>query len=72
VAELAGLQPGDLIESYAGQPLFGYADLRDVTAGGERGELVLVQVRRDGRVLDLNLSRGPLGVQLDSARAEPR
>ena len=72
VAELAGLQPGDLIESYAGQALFGYADLRDATAGGERGELVRVQVQRNGRTLDLNLSRGPLGVQLDSARAEPR
>ena len=72
VAELAGLQPGDLIESYAGQALFGYADLRDATAGGERGELVRVQVQRNGRILDLNLSRGPLGVQLDSARAEPR
>jgi hypothetical protein len=72
VAELAGLQPGDLIESYAGQPLFGYADLRDATAGGERGDLVWVQVRRGGQFLDINLSRGPLGVQLDSARAEPR
>ena len=72
VAELAGLQPGDLIETYAGQPLFGYADLRDATAGGERGDLVRVQVRRGGQVLDLNLSRGPLGVQLDTARAEPR
>lgn len=72
VAELAGLQPGDLIQSYAGQALFGYADLRDATAGGERGELVRVQVQRGGEVLELNLSRGPLGVQLDSARAEPR
>jgi hypothetical protein len=72
VAELAGLQPGDLIESYAGQALFGYADLRDATAGGERGEIVQVQVQRNGRTLDINLSRGPLGVQLDSARAEPR
>ncbi len=71
VAELAGLQPGDLIESYAGQPLFSYSDLRDATAGGERGELVRVQVRRAGRSLDINLSRGPLGVQLDTTRAEP-
>ena len=72
VAELAGLQPGDLIESYAGQLLFGYADLRDATAGGERGELIHVEVRRAGQVLDLNLSRGPLGVQVDTARADPR
>jgi membrane-associated protease RseP (regulator of RpoE activity) len=71
VAELAGLQPGDLIESYAGQPLFNYSDLRDATAGGERGELVRVQVRRGGRILYINLSRGPLGVHLDTTRAEP-
>ncbi len=70
-APAARLRPGDLIESYAGQPLFSASDLRDATAAGERGELERVQVRRAGRSLDVNLSRGPLGVQLDTTRAEP-
>jgi membrane-associated protease RseP (regulator of RpoE activity) len=72
VAELAGLQPGDLIESYAGERVFTFSGLRDLTAGGERGELVQVQVMRGGQVFDTWLARGPLGVELDSASAEPR
>ena len=72
VAELAGLQPGDLIETYAGEQVFNYSDLRDASAGGERGEMVQVKVLRAGQRFDAWLSRGPLGVQLDSAAAEPR
>ena len=72
VAELAGLQPGDLIETYAGDQVFNYSDLRDASAGGERGEMVQVKVLRAGQRFDAWLSRGPLGVQLDSAAAEPR
>jgi hypothetical protein len=72
VGEMAGLQPGDLIESYAGEPVLTFADLRDATSGGERGELVQVRVRRGEQVFDAWVARGPLGVQLDSARAEPR
>jgi hypothetical protein len=52
--------------------VFNYSDLRDATAAGERDELVQVQVRRGRQVFDAWLARGPLGVQLDSARAAPR
>ncbi len=72
VGEMAGLQPGDLIESYAGEPVLTFSDLRDATTGGERGELVQVRLRRGGQILDAWVARGPLGVQLDSATAEPR
>jgi hypothetical protein len=72
VGEMAGLQPGDLIESYAGQSVLTFADLRDATSGGERGELVQVRVRRGEQVFDTWVARGPLGVHLDSAMAEPR
>jgi hypothetical protein len=72
VGEMAGLQPGDLIESYAGEPVLTFSDLREATSEGERGELVQVHVRRGGQIFDAWLARGPLGVQLDSARTEPR
>jgi hypothetical protein len=72
VGEMSGLQPGDLIESYAGEPVLTFADLRDGTSAGERGELVQVRVRRGEQIFDTWVSRGPLGVQLESARAEPR
>jgi hypothetical protein len=69
---MAGLAPGDLVETYAGEPIFTFSDLREATTGGERGELVQVRVRRGTQTFDAWVARGPLGVQLDSGRAEPR
>lgn len=70
-AEAAGLQPGDLIESYAGGQPFGYNDLRQATIEGEKGELVAVRIRRRDRLIDAWVPRGPLGVRLGMTRAEP-
>jgi hypothetical protein len=70
-AEIAGLQAGDLIESYADQRLFDFSELRNKTTEGEYGEQVAVQVRRAGRVVETWVPRGPLGVTLNSARVEP-
>jgi hypothetical protein len=70
-AEIAGLQAGDLIESYADERLFGFSELRNKTTEGEYGEQVAVQVRRAGRVIETWVPRGPLGVTLSSARVEP-
>ncbi|MGE5153454.1 MAG: PDZ domain-containing protein [Bdellovibrio bacteriovorus] len=70
-AEAAGLQPGDVIESYAGGQPFGFNDLRRATTEGEKGELVAVRIRRGDRVFDAWVPRGPLGIRLDMTRAEP-
>ncbi|HSO81279.1 PDZ domain-containing protein [Thiocapsa sp.] len=70
-AEIAGLQAGDLIESYADERLFDFSELRSKTTEGEYGEQVAVQVRRGGRVIETWVPRGPLGVTLDSARIGP-
>ncbi len=70
-AEAAGLQAGDLIESYADERLFRYSELRRKTTEGEYGELVPVRVRRGTRLIEAWIPRGPLGVTLDSARVEP-
>lgn len=70
-AEAAGLQPGDLIESYAGGQPFRFSELRQATTEGEKGELVAVRIRRGGRLIDAWVPRGPLGVRLGMARAEP-
>ncbi|RKT46092.1 PDZ domain-containing protein [Thiocapsa rosea] len=70
-AEIAGLQPGDLIEAYADERLFDFSELRSKTTEGEYGEQVEVQVRRAGRVIETWVPRGPLGVTLDSARVGP-
>jgi hypothetical protein len=70
-AEAAGLQPGDLIESYAGDRPFRFAELRDATTQGESGELVAVRVKRAGGVVDIWVPRGPLGIRMEMTRAEP-
>ena len=70
-AEIAGLQPGDLIEAYAEERLFDFSELRRKTTEGEYGEQVAVRVRRGGRVMETWIPRGPLGVTLNSARVEP-
>lgn len=71
-AEMAGLGPGDLVERYDGERVFTFSGLRDATSGGERGELVPVEIRRaDGALEQLWISRGPLGVRLDLARVDP-
>lgn len=71
-AEIAGLQPGDLIEAYADERLFRFSELRSKTTEGEYGEPVSLRVRRGGDVVEAWVPRGPLGVTLDSARAKPQ
>lgn len=70
-AEAAGVQPGDLIESYAGARVFGYGELRDLTTEGEGGELIAVQVGRAGEPREVWVPRGPLGVRMEMTRSEP-
>ncbi|MCF7990709.1 MAG: hypothetical protein K9M02_09725 [Thiohalocapsa sp.] len=67
----SGILPGDIIERYADARVLDYDDLRSATSDGQRGELVPVAVRRGGELLELWLPRGPIGVQLESTRAEP-
>jgi len=70
-ADAAGLQSGDVIESYAGTQPFAFGELRHATTEGEKGELVAVRIRRGDRVLDVWVPRGPLGARLAKTRVEP-
>ncbi len=70
-AEAAGLQAGDLIESYAGERMYAADALRDGTTQGESGELVPVRVRRGRGIIEAWVPRGPLGIRLDMTRVEP-
>ena len=63
-AEQAGLQPGDRLVSYDGQPVYNGAQLRAATRSGEPGEVVILTVERDGQEVQLTVPRGPLGVNL--------
>jgi len=71
-AEGAGIQPGDIVDTYAGERIFTQAELRSATTDGELGELVPVQLRRpDGSRVQIWLPRGPLGIRMGLTRADP-
>lgn len=70
-AEQAGLVTGDIIISYADERLFGWSELRQATASGERGETVMVRVLRGQDMVDFFMPRGPLGVRLDTTIMAP-
>ena len=67
----SGLMPGDIIERYGDELVLDFNDLRSATSAGARGELVPVQVRRGGQMVEVWLPRGPIGIRLDAARVDP-
>jgi hypothetical protein len=67
----AGLQRGDEILRYNEAIVFSPGELHLQTASGARGDLVPVQVLREGRLTTLRVEQGPLGVVLDAARRSP-
>jgi len=70
-AEQAGIQSGDIILDYDGQRIFEWAELKDATTEGERGEYVTINILRNNELFSLTIPRGPLGVRLGAARIEP-
>ncbi len=70
-AQLAGMESGDLVLSYANTRIFTAQELQRATREGSRGEYVSVYVQRFSEYLELSIPRGPLGVQLTGARHEP-
>ena len=63
-AALAGIETGDIILRYSDERIFSFRDLRTATTSGDRDQPVTVQVIRDGEVVDLDIPRGPMGVNL--------
>ena len=66
-----GIRSGDEILSYGGSRVFGAAELREATRGGESGDVVRIEILRDGEPLGFWLPRGPIGVQIDPDRRPP-
>jgi hypothetical protein len=61
-AQTAGLRPGDEIVNYDGQRVFSMTDLNRQAMGGEPGETVVVDVMREGNLVQVAMPRGPLGI----------
>jgi S1-C subfamily serine protease len=71
-ARQAGLSPGDVVMSYGEDRLYSARTLRGLTRAGEAGELVPVDVLRDGQRVQAWLPRGPMGVTVTAERALPQ
>ncbi|MBW2723999.1 MAG: PDZ domain-containing protein [Deltaproteobacteria bacterium] len=67
----AGLQAGDEIISYSGNPVFRPRELKHATGVGELGTPRILEVLRDGRSIRFNVPSGPLGINLWPISAQP-
>jgi serine protease Do len=72
-AESAGLQPGDVIVRYDGRLVLNAGELRDATTEGRAGELVAIEVQREGEsdARRVFVPRGPIGISLAPATQQP-
>ncbi len=61
-AQTAGLRPGDQIIRYDGERVFSMTDLTRQTMVGEPGQTVVVDVMRDGNLMQVVMPRGPVGI----------
>lgn len=60
--QAAGLEPGDAIVAYDGKRVFDMNELNGLTYEGDVGEIVSIDVIRDGQPMQLYVARGPIGI----------
>jgi len=70
-ADLAGLQPGDVIMRYNDRRVFKTEWLQSATVRGRPGTVVRLEVFRGGEPITVDVERGPLGTLLRNAHVPP-
>ena len=70
-AELAGLREGDVILSYGGVRLFDTGQLTGLRSSGVRGDLVTLEIIRDGEPMRVTMPRGPMGINAQPEILDP-
>ncbi len=70
-AGTAGILAGDHIIRYDNERIYSGFELRNATSGGDINEAIAVEVVRDGEILEFYLSRGPLGIRMNSVSVKP-
>jgi len=70
-AEQAGFQTGDVIRSYDGERVFSSAQLVNLRSAGDSGMPVVVEIIRDGVLMQITIPRGPMGIQTQGDLVNP-
>jgi hypothetical protein len=60
--DAAGLKPGDQVVAFDGERVFDMSDVNRLVLDGEPGQMVAVDVLRDGQLVQLYVARGPIGI----------
>lgn len=71
VAADAGMQVGDMVLRYGDERVFTPNELVAQTRGGTAGELVQVDLLRNGQLIQVEVPRGPLGLRIAAGRGSP-
>lgn len=71
-AQKAGLQSGDVIVRYDGEPVYSSWHLVRLRSSGEAGEPVVVEITRDGQPMRITIPRGPMGFGGSEENINPR
>jgi hypothetical protein len=71
-AAQAGLQPGDMILRYGETRIFAPDELVAQTRGGTMGDTVRLEIIRNGERLQVEVPRGPLGLQIAATQDQPQ
>jgi serine protease Do len=61
-AEFAGVKSGDEIVAYNGQRVFDMNELAALIQQAEAGESVPLEMIRDGRLIQVYVDAGPIGI----------
>ena len=70
-AGLTGIKSGDHIIRYDNQRIYNWLDLREATASGNISDMVELQIERDDKMIQFYLTRGPLGIRMNSVSVAP-
>jgi C-terminal processing protease CtpA/Prc len=70
-ASAAGLLAGDIIVRYADARIFAPGELVAQTRDGTAGETVRLEIVRNGKRLEIEVPRGPLGLRIAGTQASP-
>ena len=70
-AGTAGIQAGDYILRYDNKRIYSGFELRQATTGGNASDSVPISVERDGKIFEVYIVRGPLGIRMNSVSVAP-